>query len=194
MNVIAPWMVKAGISVMAILALGYVVLVQGARNVDANRGVRAAEGIELTSEQATDMTETANSVSALIEDAAIDVPSDLSLSTGATPTAQESEASAKSDAWYVRRIEDLMDRWGPRYTAAVDDIVKFEGIVSKRRKTGFTSTFSNRPSSLRVSTTLIYVLSCEIETVRNKRPTRGGWLRGAGSSPKRRRCAETSTI
>ena len=135
MNVIAPWMVKAGISVMAILALGYVVLVQGARNVDANRGVRAAEGIELTSEQATDMTETANSVSALIEDAAIDVSSDLSLSTGTEPSIvtepetkgiDVSEAPAKSDAWYVRRIEELMDRWGPRYTAAVDDIVKFE--------------------------------------------------------------------
>ena len=126
MSVITPRLAKAGICIILVLALGYVVFVQGARNVDANRGVRAAEGIELTSEQATDMTETADSVSALIEDAAIDVSADPSPSTGATPSAQGSEASATSDAWYVRRIEDLMNRWGPRYAAAVDDIVKFE--------------------------------------------------------------------
>ena len=111
---------------IAVLALCYIVFVQGARNVDANRGVRAAEGIELTSEQATNMTETADSVSALIEDAVTDVSAHPSPSTGTTPIAQESRATTTSDAWYVRRIENLMNRWAPRYDAAVDDIVKFE--------------------------------------------------------------------
>ncbi len=113
-------MVKVGICAALVLALGYVVFVQGARNVDANRGVRAAEGIELTVEQATDMADSTGSVTTLIEDAVIDVSDPSSQTTGATPSVHE------ADTWYVRRIEDLMSRWGPKYAAAIDDIVKFE--------------------------------------------------------------------
>ena len=120
----APLVAKMIVCAIAFGALIYVVFVQGAQNVDADRGERAAEGIELTSEQAEAMTETASLVSDLIEEASID-ESD-SQPVGTAPSAQGSNVTTTIDAWYVRRIDNLMSRWGPRYSAAVDDIAKFE--------------------------------------------------------------------
>lgn len=115
----APFAAKIAVCVIAFGALVYVVFVQGAQNVDADRGERAAEGIELTSEQAEKMTETANLVSELIEETSI-------AESGSPSSSQDSVATSTIDAWYVRRIENLMDRWGPRYAAAVDDVARFE--------------------------------------------------------------------
>ena len=123
MKVITPRMAKTGICLAAVLGLLYVVLVMGGRNVEADRAVRAAEGIKLTSEQADDMTQTADAVSTLIEDTVGEV-SPAATSVGSTPVA--GGELARSDEWYVRRADELASRWGPRYEAASRDIDKFE--------------------------------------------------------------------
>ena len=119
-QLLTPRMAKAGICVAAILGLLYVVLVLGGRNVEAERAVRATEGIEETSEQAQDMTHTADAVSTLIEDTVADVSSSASSADTATVT------GPRPGEWYVRRVEDLTNRWGPRYAAAIADIDTFE--------------------------------------------------------------------
>ena len=128
MNIVTPGMAKVAICAVAILALSYVVFVQGEQSVEADRGGRAAEGIELTSKQAQDMTQAADAVSVLIEDASVDVSPSPSPSPAVdiTPIAQDSQTAVKSDAWYVRRTERLVNSWGPRYATAIDDITKFE--------------------------------------------------------------------
>ncbi len=121
----APSAAKVIVCAIAFGALIYVAFVQGAQNVDADRGERAAEGIELTSEQAGAMTETAGAASEfLIEEASTDESG--SRSVGAAPSAQVSNSTTTINAWYERRIEDLASRWEPRYSAAIDDIAKFE--------------------------------------------------------------------
>ena len=124
--VINSSMAKIAICAVAALGLCYVVFVQGAQSVEADRGTRAAEGIELTSEQAEDMTQAADAVSTLIQDASVDLSLSSSPVVNLTPAAQDAEADVKSEAWYIHRAESLVDRWGPRYAAAIDDIHKFE--------------------------------------------------------------------
>ena len=123
MQFMTPKVAKVGICLAAVLGLIYVVLVVGERNVEADRAVRAAEGIELTSQQAGDMTQTADAVGALIEDTVAEV-SPSATSAGSTPAV--GVELAKSEEWYVRRADELSSRWGPRYEAATRDIDKFE--------------------------------------------------------------------
>ena len=123
MQLISPKMAKVGICLAVVLGLVYVVLVVGGRNVEADRAVRAAEGIKLTSEQAGDMTQTADAVGTLIEDTVAEVSTSAS-SPESTPSA--GVELARSDEWYVRRADELSSRWGPRYEAATRDIDIFE--------------------------------------------------------------------
>ena len=126
MQMFNPVAVKAAVCAVAILGVGYWVFVQGSQNVEAHKGVRAAEGIEQTSEKAEDMTAAADAVSGLIEDTALGLSPDSPSTAGLTPTARDGPASVETETWYVRRVENLVNRWGPRYAAAIDDIIKFE--------------------------------------------------------------------
>ena len=126
MQKLNPRMVKAAVCVLAILGVGYWVFVQGSQSVEAHRGARAAEGIEQTSEKAEDMTQTADAVSMLIEDTSVDLSSTPPSAENLTPTVQDPQASVELEPWYARRVEDLVNRWGPRYAASIDDINKFE--------------------------------------------------------------------
>ena len=126
MQKLNPRAVKAAVCVLAILGVGYWVFVQGSQSVEAHRGARAAEGIEQTSEKAEDMTQTADAVSTLIEDTSVDLPPTSPSAANVTPTAQDRKESVELEPWYVRRTEDLVNRWGPRYAAAIEDIDKFE--------------------------------------------------------------------
>ena len=120
-RLMTPRMAKAGICTAAVFGLLYLVFVVGGQNVEADRANRATEGIEETSEQAQDMTKTADAVSTLIEDTVADVsPPESSTDTAAVVT------GPRSDEWYVQRVEDLTNRWGPRYAAAIADIDTFE--------------------------------------------------------------------
>ena len=118
--------IKAAICAVAILALAYVVFVQGGQDVTAERGARAAEGIRMTSVQAEDMSTTASAVSTLIEDAAGSPPLRSQAKADVTPGSQDTRDNTDPDAWYTRRIETLVDRWEPGYSAAKADIEKFE--------------------------------------------------------------------
>ena len=74
----------------------------------------------MTSEQAVDMSRTADTVSALIEEAAVRPrPSTQS------PDLNPAEKIAPDDQ-YAPRIETLVDQWRPRYAAARADIDRFE--------------------------------------------------------------------
>ena len=118
--------IKAAICAVAVLALAYVVFVQGWQHVAADRGARAAEGIRMTSVQAEDMSKTARAVGTLIEDAAGSPNQPSQTKADVTPGSQDTRETADPDAWYVRRIETLADRWKPRYSAARADIDRFE--------------------------------------------------------------------
>ena len=118
--------IKAAICAVAVLALAYVVFVQGGQDVTAERGARAAEGIRMTSVQAEDMSTTASAVSTLIEDAAGSPPLRSQTKADVTPGSQDTRETVDPDAWYVRRIETLVDRWEPGYSAAKADIGRFE--------------------------------------------------------------------
>ncbi len=126
MQKLNPRMVKAAVCVLAILGVGYWVFVQGSQSVEAHRGATAAEGIEQTSEKAEDMTQTADAVSTLIEDTSVDLSSTPPSAENLTPIVQDPQASVDLESWYVRRVEDLVNRWEPRYAASIDDINKFE--------------------------------------------------------------------
>ena len=118
--------VKVGICVVAVLALAYVVFVQGWQNVSAERGTRAAEGIRLTSEQAGDMSRTTNDVGTLIADVGASSLSSSQSPSVAHLSSQDAQTEVEVDAWYVVRIEELSGRWNPAYTAARADIERFE--------------------------------------------------------------------
>ena len=126
MQIVTPGMAKVVICAVAILALSYVIFVRGEQEVEADRGGRATEGIELTSKQATDMTQTADAVSVLIEEVSDEVSPTPSADVVITPIVQKSQPAMKPDAWYVQRTERLVNSWGPRYAAAIDDIMRFE--------------------------------------------------------------------
>ena len=118
--------IKAAICAVAVLALAYVVFVQGGQDVTAERGARAAEGIRMTSVQAEDMSTTARAVSTLVEDAAGSPPLRSQAKADVTQGSQDTQEIADPEAWYVRRIETLVDRWEPGYSAAKADIERFE--------------------------------------------------------------------
>ena len=96
----------------------------------------------MTSEQAVDMSQTANDVSTLIEDAsdvtasppplaentpsAIGAPVSGVTQTENIPPAVVTPVTVRPEAWYVSRVQNLVDRWGPRYAAAKADIDRFE--------------------------------------------------------------------
>ena len=121
-----PTKIKLFICAIAVLALAYVVFVQGGQDVTAERGARAAEGIRMTSVQAEDMSTTASAVSTLIEDAAGSPPLRSQTKADVTQGSQDTQEIADPEAWYVRRIETLVDRWEPGYSAAKADIERFE--------------------------------------------------------------------
>ena len=120
---------KLALCGIAVLILMYLVLVEGYRNISADRGERAAEGIQLTSKQAEDMTQTAADVSVLIEDTVVSPESSSQpsneVSSTSNPDRQDS-ATERTQAWYATRIEELSRRWSPRYEAAILDIDTFE--------------------------------------------------------------------
>ena len=118
--------IKTAICTVAVLALCYVVFIQGGQNATAERGARAAEGIRMTSEQAEDMSETASAVGTIIEDAAVPPSSSSPSGMDVVAPTQDARPRITSDAWYVRRLESLVDRWGPKYGAAKADIEMFE--------------------------------------------------------------------
>ena len=123
-----PRNVKLALLAVMVMTLLYLVLVQGCRNVSADRGERAIEGIDLTAQQAESMTQTTEDVSVLIEDTITSpAPAPVSEDAIATPGAQRPEISTEAtQAWYVTRIDELTRRWTPRYEAAIRDIDTFE--------------------------------------------------------------------
>ena len=118
--------IKAAICAAAVLVLAYLVFVQGAQEVTANRGARAAEGIRMTSVQAEEMSGTASAVGTLIKDAAWSADQPPHVAGRVTPDPQDRREGSSEDVWYVRRIESLVEHWEPRYSAARYDIDRFE--------------------------------------------------------------------
>ena len=116
-------LVKATICLIAILAVSYVALVRGAYGIEASKSARAIEGIQLTSAQATEMTQTADAVRVLIADTVLPAPSSAIDNTGVTT---KNRQPVEVDARYASRLENLMRSWKPRYESAIDDITRFE--------------------------------------------------------------------
>ncbi len=121
-----PAKLKAVICVVAILALAYMVFVQGWQNASANRGARAAEAIKLTSEQAGDMSHTSSAVGTLIAGAVHPSSTSYLIHSGTRSSSKAPLPDTAAGTWYVTRIENLSDRWSPAYLAAKADIERFE--------------------------------------------------------------------
>ena len=121
-----PVTVKASICTVAVLAIAYIVLFQGGGNAVADKGIRAAEGLQMTSLQAEDMSRTADEVSGLIEGASVHPALSPDLETNPTTRAELAGVSEGPGAWYVQRLEVLVERWGLEYAAATGEIDRFE--------------------------------------------------------------------
>ena len=131
-QLMTPKNAKVGIFAAAALTLMYVVLIQGDRNVEADRAVRASEGIEYTTRQAENMTQAADEVSVLLEDT-VASPSIGGMSNqtkgkpiGVEDTPQQELDQETVQTWYSDRINELNRRWSPRYRTAIRDIETFE--------------------------------------------------------------------
>ena len=121
-----PMIIKVSICAISVLALVYIVLFQGGHDAVEAKGARAAEGIQKTSQQAEDMSHTASRVSNLIEGAAVHQAHSLASGVDISTDPNTDGAPDTADAWYVQRLEELVERWGPDYAAARADIDRFE--------------------------------------------------------------------
>lgn len=143
MYLVSSKKVKALSIAVILMVVTYAIFVQGHESVKADRGLRAAEGIEYTSMQAQDMTVTAEQVGDLIESvtapAGLDTPQAVPtrrvprpsnnievVGDSDTVAARSSGISEETAAYYSMRVETLLAEWAPRYEAATRDIDTFE--------------------------------------------------------------------
>ena len=121
-----PAVIKASMCAVAVLALVYIVLFQGRQDAVASKGAMAAEGIQMTSQQAEHMSRTASRVGDLIE-GAVEHPTHSPATGMDTRIGVDfAEVPETPDAWYVQRLEALVESWGPGYAQAKADIDRFE--------------------------------------------------------------------